>query len=110
LLAGLVFWYRVLAGFRCVWALIAPSSDPTSALSAARKSLPRGPAFQFDKSIVRILCPTEFSDSTRSAYAREFGDAIRGSRVETVRDCGHIPQAEQRETTLALVLRFLAGS
>jgi len=43
-------------------------------------------------------------------YAREFGDAIRGSRVETVRDCGHIPQAEQRETTLALVLRFLAGS
>jgi len=26
------------------------------------------------------------------------------------RDGGHIPQTEQRETTLALVLRFLAGS
>jgi pimeloyl-ACP methyl ester carboxylesterase len=43
-------------------------------------------------------------------YAKEFGDAIRGSRVEILRDCGHIPQAEQREATLALVRRFLEGS
>ena len=40
-------------------------------------------------------------------YATEFGDAIRGSRVEIVRDCGHIPQAERLEATLALVRRFL---
>jgi len=40
-------------------------------------------------------------------YAKQFGDAIRGSRVEIVRDCGHIPQAEQLDTTVALVRRFL---
>ena len=32
---------------------------------------------------------------------------IRGSRVEILRDCGHIPQAEKLETTLTLVRRFL---
>jgi pimeloyl-ACP methyl ester carboxylesterase len=40
-------------------------------------------------------------------YAKEFGDAIRGSRVEIVRNCGHIPQAEQLEATLVLVRRFV---
>jgi pimeloyl-ACP methyl ester carboxylesterase len=43
-------------------------------------------------------------------YAKEFGDAIRGSRVEILRDCGHIPQAEQLERTLTLVRRFLESS
>ena len=61
----------------------------------------------------RVMAPTlivwgEDDALTPVGYAREFGDAIRGSRVEIVRDCGHIPQAEQLETTLALVLRFLA--
>jgi pimeloyl-ACP methyl ester carboxylesterase len=40
-------------------------------------------------------------------YASEFGDAIRGCRIEILRDCGHIPQAEQLEATLAVVRRFL---
>jgi len=42
-------------------------------------------------------------------YAAEFGGAIRGSRVEIVRNCGHVPQAEQLETTLALVRGFLGS-
>jgi pimeloyl-ACP methyl ester carboxylesterase len=40
-------------------------------------------------------------------YASEFSDAIRGCRIEILRDCGHIPQAEQLEATLAVVRRFL---
>ena len=43
-------------------------------------------------------------------YAREFGAAIAGSRVEIVRDAGHVPQAEQMDTTLALVRNFLSTS
>jgi len=43
-------------------------------------------------------------------YAAEFGAAIAGSRVEIVRDCGHIPQAEQMEATLALVRDFLTAA
>jgi len=44
------------------------------------------------------------------AYAKEFGAAIAGSRVEIVRDAGHIPQAEQMDTTLALVRDFLGAT
>jgi pimeloyl-ACP methyl ester carboxylesterase len=43
-------------------------------------------------------------------YAAEFAQEIRGSRVEIVQDCGHIPQAEQQATTLALVLEFLESA
>ena len=42
-----------------------------------------------------------------SAYAQEFGRLIAGSRVEVLDDCGHIPQLEQPEKTLALVTDFL---
>jgi pimeloyl-ACP methyl ester carboxylesterase len=43
------------------------------------------------------------------AYAEEFGRRIAGSRVEVIDECGHIPQAEQPETTYALVTDFLAA-
>jgi pimeloyl-ACP methyl ester carboxylesterase len=42
-----------------------------------------------------------------SAYAEEFGRRIEGSRVEVLEDCGHVPQLEQPEKTLALVADFL---
>lgn len=45
-----------------------------------------------------------------SGYAREFGAAIRHSRVELVRDAGHVPQLEQLETTLTLVREFLRSA
>jgi len=35
--------------------------------------------------------------------------AMAGSRVEIVPDAGHIPQAEQMETTLELVRDFLSA-
>jgi pimeloyl-ACP methyl ester carboxylesterase len=42
-----------------------------------------------------------------SAYAEEFRKGIAGSRVEILDECGHIPQAEQPEQTVALVDAFL---
>jgi pimeloyl-ACP methyl ester carboxylesterase len=43
-----------------------------------------------------------------AGYAAEFGSAIKGSRVEVLANCGHIPQLEQGDTTLRLVREFLA--
>ena len=42
-----------------------------------------------------------------SAYAEEFGRRIAGSSVEVLDECGHVPQLEQPEKTLALVTDFL---
>lgn len=66
------------------------------------------------KRLHRLLAPTlivwgEDDALIPAAYAREFGAAIANSRVEIVRDAGHIPQAERMETTLALVRKFLDG-
>ena len=63
----------------------------------------------------RVTAPTlivwgEDDSLVPAAYANEFGTAIANSRVEIVRDAGHIPQAEQMETTLAIVRDFLAAT
>ena len=63
----------------------------------------------------RLTAPTlivwgEDDSLVPAAYANEFGTAIANSRVEIVRDAGHIPQAEQMETTLAIVRDFLAAT
>jgi pimeloyl-ACP methyl ester carboxylesterase len=42
------------------------------------------------------------------AYAEEFGRRIAGARVEVLDDCGHVPQVERRDATLALVREHLA--
>jgi pimeloyl-ACP methyl ester carboxylesterase len=64
------------------------------------------------KRLHRLTAPTlivwgEDDALIPSGYANELGAAIADSWVEIVRDCGHIPQAEQMETTLALVRGFL---
>jgi pimeloyl-ACP methyl ester carboxylesterase len=64
------------------------------------------------KRIHRIGAPTlvvwgQQDSLISSAYAAEFGRLIRGSRVETIDDCGHIPQMEQLDRTLTLVREFL---
>lgn len=66
------------------------------------------------KRLHRVTAPTlilwgEDDLLVPAAYANEFGAAIAGSRAEIVRDAGHIPQAEQMETTLALVRDFLSA-
>jgi len=62
----------------------------------------------------RVVAPTlviwgEADALVPVGYAKEFGAAIAGSRVEIVRGAGHVPQAEQMEATLALVREFLGA-
>jgi pimeloyl-ACP methyl ester carboxylesterase len=45
-----------------------------------------------------------------SVYAQEFGNRIKGARVEVLEGCGHVSQVERRDETLALVREFLGGS
>ena len=64
------------------------------------------------KRLHRIEAPTlvvwgKYDKLISSAYAEEFGRHIVGSRVEVLDECGHIPQLEQPEKTLALVTDFL---
>ena len=40
---------------------------------------------------------------------RRLAEALPGSQLEVVPDCGHMPQDEHPEATLALVNRFLHG-
>ncbi len=42
-----------------------------------------------------------------SVYAKEFGDRIAKSRIEIIKDCGHVPQVEKLETVKPLVTNFL---
>jgi pimeloyl-ACP methyl ester carboxylesterase len=64
------------------------------------------------KRIHRIASPTlvvwgKQDALISSAYAAEFARLIPHSRVEILDRCGHIPQLEQSERTLALVRDFL---
>jgi pimeloyl-ACP methyl ester carboxylesterase len=44
-----------------------------------------------------------------SIYAAEFAARIANSRVEIIKDCGHVPQVEKLETLKPLVANFLAA-
>jgi pimeloyl-ACP methyl ester carboxylesterase len=64
------------------------------------------------KRIHRIEAPTlviwgKQDNLVSSAYAVEFGRLIPRARVEVLDRCGHIPQLEQPEQTMALVSDFL---
>jgi pimeloyl-ACP methyl ester carboxylesterase len=66
------------------------------------------------KRLHRISAPTliiwgEGDALIPAGYAAEFGKAIKGSKVEIIPDCGHIPQLEQGPKTLKLVHDFLRG-
>ncbi|MFM9882809.1 MAG: alpha/beta fold hydrolase [Burkholderiales bacterium] len=65
------------------------------------------------KRLHRVVAPTlivwgEDDSLISSGYAKVFGSAIKGSRIEIIPNCGHIPQMEQGETTLKLVQAFLS--
>jgi pimeloyl-ACP methyl ester carboxylesterase len=42
-----------------------------------------------------------------SAYAKEFAARIANSRVEIIKDCGHVPQVERLEVLKPIVAKFL---
>jgi pimeloyl-ACP methyl ester carboxylesterase len=44
-----------------------------------------------------------------SVYAKEFARRIANSRIEIIKDCGHVPQVERLEIVRPLVATFLNG-
>lgn len=67
-----------------------------------------------EKRLHRIKIPTmivwgEDDALIPSSYAALLGERIADSRVEIIKDCGHIPQVEQRDATLSLVSEFLGA-
>jgi pimeloyl-ACP methyl ester carboxylesterase len=44
-----------------------------------------------------------------SVYAKEFAQRIANSRIEIIKDCGHVPQVERLDVVKPLVAKFLAA-
>jgi pimeloyl-ACP methyl ester carboxylesterase len=103
-------------------AVFALPEDPTAAADAiAAMTWAMGCTAKFvwpvpDRGLARrlhrITAPTLVVWGERDAlvpvvYAEEFGRRITGARVEVLEGCGHAPQVERREETLALVREFL---
>jgi len=44
-----------------------------------------------------------------SVYAKEFAARIAKSRIEIIKDCGHVPQVERLEILKPVVAKFLAA-
>jgi len=42
-----------------------------------------------------------------SVYAKEFASRIANSRIEIIKDCGHVPQVERLEVLKPIVAKFL---
>ena len=64
------------------------------------------------KRLHRIKAPTmivwgEDDRLISSIYAKEFADRIANSRIEIIKDCGHVPQVERLEILEPLVAKFL---
>jgi pimeloyl-ACP methyl ester carboxylesterase len=93
-------------------AMVAAISGLTWAIGSTAKFVWPLPDKGLAKRLHRIEAPTlvvwgRDDRLISSAYADEFGRRIAGSRVVVLDDCGHIPQLEQPEKTLALVAEFL---
>jgi pimeloyl-ACP methyl ester carboxylesterase len=43
-----------------------------------------------------------------SVYAKEFASRIANSRIEIIKDCGHVPQVERLEVLKPIIAKFLA--
>jgi len=44
-----------------------------------------------------------------SAYAKAWGESVRGARVEIIPQCGHRPHFERLDAAMPLILSFLSG-
>ena len=104
-------------------AMMTPPQDPAEAAAAIASTVwALGCTSKFfwpipdkglSKRIHRIETPTlivwgKQDGLVPAGYAEEFAKRISGSRVELIDECGHVPQAEQAEKTLALVQDFLS--
>jgi pimeloyl-ACP methyl ester carboxylesterase len=102
--------------------VLAPPADPAEAPAAmARTVWSMGCTAKFvwpvpDKGLAKRLHRIEIPSLViwgkqdrlvPVVYAEEFGRRIAGSRVEIIDECGHAPEIEQLEATVALVSEFL---
>jgi pimeloyl-ACP methyl ester carboxylesterase len=103
-------------------AMMTPPADPDQAiamqagfvwaLGCTGKFLWPIPDRGLHKRLHRVKAPTlvVWGENDRlipSAYAEEFGKRIKGSKVEIVKNCGHIPQVEKTDETYGIVSKFL---
>jgi pimeloyl-ACP methyl ester carboxylesterase len=116
---GLLFHDLECAGAQ---AMFTPPDDPRVAAEATAalvwaigctsKFLWPVPDRGLDKRLHRLSAPTlvmwgEQDALVSPVYAEEFGRRIADCRVVTVPNCGHIPQVEQPEITIATVREFI---
>jgi pimeloyl-ACP methyl ester carboxylesterase len=95
--------------------LAVAQADTVWSLGATGKFVWPIPDKGLKKRLHRITAPTfilwgEDDRLISAAYAAEFAGRIADSRVEIVTGAGHLPQWEQLEAVVPLVLEFLAGS
>jgi pimeloyl-ACP methyl ester carboxylesterase len=88
------------------------TADLIWALGATGKFVWPIPDKGLQQRLHRIKAPTmivwgEDDALISSIYAKEFADRIANSRIEIIKDCGHVPQVERLEILKPLVTKFL---
>ena len=87
-------------------------ADLIWALGATGKFVWPIPDKELKKRLHRVTAPTmivwgEDDALISSVYAKEFADRIANSRIEIIKDCGHVPQVERLDILRPLVAKFL---
>ena len=88
------------------------TADLVWALGATGKFVWPIPDKGLKKRLHRVKAPTlivwgEDDALVSSIYAKEFAARIANSRVEIIKDCGHVPQVERLDVLKPLVAKFL---
>src|ERR1700691_1277069 len=88
------------------------TADLVWALGATGKFVWPIPDKGLKKRLHRVTAPTlivwgEDDTFVSSVYAKEFASRIANSRVEIIKDCGHVPQVERLEVLAPIVAKFL---
>jgi pimeloyl-ACP methyl ester carboxylesterase len=87
-------------------------ADLIWALGATGKFVWPIPDKGLKKRLHRVTAPTmivwgEDDALISSVYAKEFADRIANSRIEIIKDCGHVPQVERLDVLKPMVAKFL---
>jgi pimeloyl-ACP methyl ester carboxylesterase len=87
-------------------------ADLVWALGATGKFVWPIPDKGLKKRLHRVKAPTlivwgEDDALVSSIYAKEFASRIANSRIEVIKDCGHVPQVERLEELAPIVAKFL---
>ena len=90
------------------------TADLVWALGATGKFVWPIPDKGLKKRLHRVTAPTlivwgEDDALVSAVYAKEFAARIANSRVEIIKDCGHVPQVERLDALKPLVANFLAA-